>query len=518
VNNRPQTLNLKQLLQCYIGHRKTVIRRRTQSLLDEAEKHLHILEGLLTALKHIDAIIEMIKISRTVEDARTSLMASYALSEAQANAILEMRLQRLTGLEQQKVEAEFRETQQKVSDYREILADERRVLAIIKGDVQVMKEKYGDDRRTEIAGEIVGFEIEDLIAEEDMVVTITHEGYIKRLPVETYRSQRRGGKGVTGADAKEGDFVEHLFLASTHDYLLFFTDRGKVYWQKVYDIPQLGRAAMGRALVNMLQLDLNEKVTSTIPVRNFDERYLVMVTEQGMIKKTPLTEYSRPLRGGIIAIKLGEGDKLVDVRLTTGNQQVLIATAGGLSVRFEESDARPMGRNTQGVIGVRLRKGDKAVGLVVVDPKATLLSICEKGYGKRTVFDEYPVHHRGGKGVINIKTKDRNGKVVGILDVMDEDQVMVMSQQGMVVRMKCKGIPDYGRATLGVRIISLNQGDRVTAIARVVSEEEEEKGVERTAEAESKLPKPAKPPEPPAPEKPPRLIGPETGGNETNEE
>ncbi len=517
VNNRPQTLTLKQMLQCHIDHRKNVIRRRTQYLLDAAEKHLHILEGLLIALKNIDAIIEMIKVARTVEDARASLMASYGLSEAQANAILEMRLQRLTGLEQEKIEAEHRETRDKVTDYKAILADERRVIEIIRADVQEMKDKYGDDRRTEIAGEIVGFEMEDLIAEEEMVVTITHEGYIKRLPVETYRAQRRGGKGVTGADMKEGDFVEHLFLASTHDYILFFTDRGKVYWQKVYDIPQLGRAAKGRALVNMLQLDLGEKVTSTIPVRTFDERFLVMVTEQGMIKKTPLTEYSRPLRGGIIAIKLTEGDKLIDVRLTRGDQQVLVATADGRAVRFEETDVRPMGRNTQGVIGARLRKGDKAVGLVVVDAQATLLSVCEHGYGKRTSFEEYRLTSRGAQGVINIKTTERNGKVVGVLDVTDEDQIVVMSQQGMVVRMQCKDISTIGRATQGVRIINLNEGDRVTAIARVVSEEEEEKGVDRTSEAESKLPKPPKPAEGVS-EKLPRLIGPDNGNKENEEE
>ncbi|MCR4288836.1 MAG: DNA gyrase subunit A, partial [Candidatus Scalindua sp.] len=445
VDGRPETLNLKQLLNAYIIHRKEIIRRRTRFLLDRAEERAHILEGLRIALENIDEVIKLIKASKTVDDARIALVSRFSLSERQANAILEMRLQRLTNLEQSKIEEEYKKVCENIREYKNILANENLVLDIIREDLHEIKEKYGDERKTEIIADIGEFNMEDLISEEDVTVIITHEGYIKRLPLTTYRKQHRGGKGVTGAGMKEGDFVEDLFIASTHDYILFFTDMGKVYWQKVYDIPNASRMARGRAIVNLLELGKDENVTSTIPVRKFDDRQLVMATKNGIIKKTVLSAFGRPKKGGIISILLDSGDKLIGVKLTHGGQEIVLGTENGKAIRFSEDDVRCMGRATRGVKGIGLKGNDKVKGIVVVDKNATLLTVCENGFGKRTDYSEYSVQHRGGQGVINIKTSERNGKVVALMNVSDENELMMMTAKGMIIRAATNTIRSIGR-------------------------------------------------------------------------
>ncbi len=485
VNNRPQTLNLKQLITAYIDHRKEVIQRRTQFQLDRAEERAHILEGLKIALANIDEVIKLIKASKTVEDARNSLISKFSLSDVQANAILEMRLQRLTNLEQSKIEEEYKKVCDNIKEFKAILADENLVLDIIREDLHETKEKYGDERKTEIAGDVSDFDMEDLISEEDVTVMITHEGYTKRLPLSTYRKQNRGGKGVTGAGMKEGDFVENLFIASTHDYILFFTDLGKVYWLKVYDIPHFGRVAKGRAIVNLLNLGKNENVTSMIPVRKFDDRSLVMATKNGIIKKTILSAFGRPKKGGIIAILLDSGDKLIGVKLAQGGQEIVLGTENGKAIRFSEDDVRCMGRATRGVKGITLQGDDTVKGIVIVDKDATLLTVCENGFGKRTDYSEYTVQRRSGQGVINIKTTDRNGKVVALINVSDEDEFMMMTANGMIIRTPVKSIRPIGRNCEGVRLIRLKEGDKLVSVAPVVSEENgETEGAEEETETE----------------------------------
>ena len=485
VNNRPQTLNLKQLITAYIDHRKEVIRRRTQFLLERAEERAHILEGLRIALANIDEVIKLIKSSKTVDDARNSLISKFSLSDVQANAILEMRLQRLTNLEQSKIEEEYKKVCDNIKEFKAILADENLVLDIIREDLHETKEKYGDERKTEIAGDVSDFDMEDLISEEDVTVMITHEGYTKRLPLSTYRKQNRGGKGVTGAGMKEGDFVENLFIASTHDYILFFTDLGKVYWLKVYDIPHFGRVAKGRAIVNLLNLEKDENVTSMIPVRKFDDRSLVMATKNGIIKKTILSAFGRPKKGGIIAILLDSGDKLIGVKLAQGGQEIVLGTENGKAIRFSEDDVRCMGRATRGVKGITLQGDDTVKGIVIVDKDATLLTVCENGFGKRTDYSEYTVQRRSGQGVINIKTTDRNGKVVALINVSDEDEFMMMTANGMIIRTPVKSIRPIGRNCEGVRLIRLKEGDKLVSVAPVVSEENgETEGVEEETETE----------------------------------
>ena len=474
VDGRPETLNLKQLLNAYITHRKEIIRRRTRFLLDRAEERAHILEGLRIALENIDEVIQLIKASKTVEDARESLVSRFSLSERQANAILEMRLQRLTNLEQSKIEEEYQKVCENIREYKDILANENLVLDIIREDLHEVKEKYGDERKTEIVADIGDFNMEDLISEEDVTVIITHEGYIKRLPLTTYRKQHRGGKGVTGAGMKEGDFVENLFIASTHDYILFFTDMGKVYWQKVYDVPNASRIAKGRAIVNLLELGKDENVTSTIPVRKFDDRQLVMATQNGIIKKTVLSAFGRPKKGGIISILLDDGDKLIGVKLTQGGQEIVLGTENGKAIRFSEDDVRCMGRATRGVKGIGLKGDDKVKGIVVVDKNATLLTVCENGFGKRTDYSEYSVQRRSGQGVINIKTTDRNGKVVALINVSDDNELMMMTAQGMIIRAAINTIRSIGRNTQGVKLISLKAGDKVVSVAPVIGEDEDE--------------------------------------------
>ena len=474
VDGRPETLNLKQLLNAYVIHRKEIIRRRTRFLLNRAEERAHILEGLRIALENIDEVIKLIKASKNVDDARISLVSRFSLSERQANAILEMRLQRLTNLEQAKLEEEYQKVCENIREYKAILENENLVLDIIREDLHEIKEKYGDERKTEIIGDIGEFNMEDLISEEDVTVIITHEGYIKRLPITTYRKQHRGGKGVTGAGMKEGDFVENLFIASTHDYILFFTDMGKVYWLKVYDIPNASRIAKGRAIVNLLELDKDENVTSTIPVRKFDDRQLVMATRNGIIKKTVLSAFGRPKKGGIISILLDSGDKLIGVKLTTGGQEIVLGTENGKAIRFSEDDVRCMGRATRGVKGIGLKGDEKVKGIVVVDKNATLLTVCENGFGKRTDYSEYSVQRRSGQGVINIKTSERNGKVVALMNVSDDNELMMMTAKGMIIRAAINTIRSIGRNTQGVTLISLKAGDKVVSVAPVIGVDEEE--------------------------------------------
>lgn len=473
INNRPQTLNLMQIVNAYIDHRKEVIQRRTRFLLERAKEKAHILEGLRIALDNIDRIIKLIRSSKNTEEARNSLMSEFSLTERQSNAILDMRLQRLTNLEQTKIEEEYQKVCDSIKEYKAILADVKLVLDMIREDLYEVKEKFGDERKTEIINEIGDFEMEDLISEEDVAVVVSHDGYTKRLPLNTYRKQHRGGVGVAGSDMKEGDFIEHLFIASTHDYILFFTDKGKLYWQKVYDIPQLGRTSRGRAIVNLLNLKEGENITSMIPVRKFDERFLIMATKNGIIKKTVLSAFGRPKKDGIIAILIDSGDNLIGVKLTTGGQEVMLGTENGKAIRFSEDDVRCMGRATRGVKGITLQKGNSVKDIVIVDMNNTLLTVCENGFGKRTDYSEYKTQKRGGQGVINIKTSERNGKVVALKNVREEDELMMMTAKGMVIRTAINALRSIGRNTQGVKLISLQEGDRLVTVTSVVSEEEE---------------------------------------------
>ena len=484
MDGRPATLNLKQILAAFVKHRFEVIVRRTRFLLRRAEARAHIVEGLLIALDNIDEIVEIIKKSPDVDAARDRLMKRFKLSDLQANAILAMQLARLTGLEREKVETEYKELQEKIKYYRDILAHDNLVYDLIRDDMKEMKARYGDPRRTEIAGEAEEFDMEDLIAEENVAVTISHQGYIKRMPLSSYRKQGRGGKGIIGSDTKEGDFIERLLIASTHDYFLFFTDVGKVHWLKVYDIPSLGRQSKGRATVNLLQLEKGENISALVPVRNFDEGFLVMATAKGVIKKTALGAFGHPKRGGIIACGLKKGDRLVGVRHSFGEQDIVLATRKGKAIRFHESDVRPMGRVATGVRGIRVGKNDEVVDLVIVAENTTLLTACENGYGKRTTFDEYRLTHRGGKGVLNIRTTKRNGDVVASRDVRETDDLMMITSQGMIVRTPVATISCIGRSTQGVRLIGLDENDRLVSVASVVKDE----GLDESADASDETP------------------------------
>ncbi len=471
VDGRPVTMSIKDMLVAFKNYRMEVVRRRTHYLLERAQARAHILEGLLIALDRIDAVIDTIRKSKDVPIAHQRLMKRFKLSDRQATAILEMRLQRLTGLEREKIQEELARLLEDIEGYQAILADENLVLDIIREDLYELRDRYGDDRRTQIVEAEGDFDMEDLVAEEDMAVTISHAGYTKRMPLTVYRRQHRGGKGITGAQTKEGDFIEQLFIASTHDYLLFFTDRGKVYWQKVYGVPQLSRTARGRAVVNLLQLARGENVTSMIPVRNFDDRQLVMATARGVVKKTALSAYGRPQRNGIIAINLDPHDTLIDCQLTRGASDIMLGTRLGYAIRFSEKQLRSQGRATRGVRGIRLRKGDSVVGMVVVDDRATLLTVCGGGYGKRTDFKEYRRTGRGGKGIINIKASRRNGRVIGLLDVLLEDELMLITGEGKIIRLPVSEIRVIGRNTQGVRLIGLANDDRLVSVARVMKEE-----------------------------------------------
>ena len=475
VDNRPRVLNLRQVLECYIDHRKIIIRRRTQFELDKALKRAHILEGLKIALKFIDRIIKVIKTSKSVQAAKENLMKEFGLSDVQAQAILEMQLQRLTALERDKIDAEYAELLKKIELCRAILASEKKIEGIIKEELEELKKKYGDERRTEIVGEVEELDVEDLIAEEDVVVTISHGGYIKRLPVSAYRKQKRGGKGVTGAELKEEDFSEHLFVASTKDYLLVFTDKGKVYWLKVYEIPQASRVSKGKAVINLLQLASDEKVSATIPVKDFaGENFLVMATKTGLIKKTRLDEYSNPRKGGIIGMTIEKGDELIGVNLTNGKQELLLATRMGKAIRFSESQVRDMGRQAKGVKGISLGKGDQVIAMETPEKDNTVLTVTELGFAKRSPVGEYRIQSRGGKGIINIKVTKKNGPAVSLKTVSDKDELMVITQNGMFLRCPIKDIRATGRSSQGVRLIKLNEKDKdiVSTVAQVVAEEE----------------------------------------------
>ncbi|MCD4690509.1 DNA gyrase subunit A [bacterium] len=474
VDGRPKVMTLRQMIDEFIKHREIVIVRRTKFELAKAEARAHILEGLKKALDHIDEIIQLIKKAKDVEEARKKLMKTFKFSEIQAQAILDMRLQRLTGLQRKKIEDEYKEIIKLIATLKGILESHAKVLQMIKDDLAAAVDAYGDERRTEIIDATTDFSIEDLIAEEDMAITISYGNYIKRLPVGTYRRQQRGGKGITAMGTKENDFVEHLFIASTHDYILFFTQSGHCHWLRVHEIPQAGRAARGKAIVNILALNKDEHIRAFVPVREFDEeRFLVMASRSGVIKKTRLSAFSHPRRGGIKAMGVDEGDELIAATVTDGNCDVFLAKRLGKAIRFHESDVREMGRTARGVRGTMLEKGDCVVGMAVVaaGQESTVLSVTENGFGKRTQIPDYRVIRRGGKGVISIKANKRNGPVVAMRVVADSDHVMIMTANGIMIRLPVSGISLIGRNTQGVKIINLNSGDRVIGVARVATDE-----------------------------------------------
>jgi len=474
VDQQPRVLTIKELLNYFVEHRKEVIARRTQFELDKAEARAHILEGLKVALDHLDEVIRVIRSSKTPAEAKVHLVSQFELTDVQAQAILDMRLQRLTGLERDKIQEEYKTTIQAIAKYREILASERLVLGIVKEELTAIREQYGDPRRTEIVETVEDISIEDMIVEEDMVVTISHAGYIKRNPITLYDSQRRGGKGKTGMAMREEDFVDRLFVASTHDTFLFFTNLGRVYWRKVHELPQAGRLARGKAIVNLLALGEGEKLATVLPVRSFEPgQTVIFVTKSGLVKKTDIMAYSRPRTGGIIAVNLVPEDELVAARITDGTQNVFLGSKHGKSIRFHESNVRPTGRASQGVRGVRLEGGDHIVGMEVLTDGGTLMTVAENGYGKRTSIDQYPVQNRGGKGVITIKTTERNGMVIAVLLVTNDDDLMLMTDRGKIIRMPVKDISVIGRNTQGVRLIAMEPGERVASAARLAEKDVE---------------------------------------------
>ncbi|MCS6771784.1 MAG: DNA gyrase subunit A [Kiritimatiellae bacterium] len=473
---RPRVMNLKELIECYIAHRYEVFTRRFTFELEKARARAHILEGLKIAVDHLNEVVRIIRESRDREAAKVQLMARFRLSEAQANAILDMRLYQLTGLEREKLEEEYRQIIMEINRLEDLLANPRKIYDVIKADLLEMKQTYNDARRTEIVPDEGEIEIEDLIADRGCIITLSHAGYIKRMPVSTFRQQRRGGKGVVGMETREEDYVEHVFTASTHDYLLFFTEKGRVHWKKVHEVPEAGRASRGKALVNFLEIGNDEKIATMLRVREFPEsQFLVFATEKGLVKKTNLAAFGNPRAGGIIAISIEEGDRLIGVRLTNGSNEIMLITRHGMSIRFSEDQLRDQGRDTVGVWGIQLDEdGDAVVAIEVVDPAATLLCISENGYGKRTAFEEYPLQRRAGKGVITMKTSDRNGKVVGAHSVRDDDALMLITQQGQMIRVGVKDIRVISRNTQGVRIINLEPGDKVVSATPVAPEDEKE--------------------------------------------
>jgi len=471
VNGRPQILSLKEILRHFIGYRREIVVRRTRYDLKKAEARAHILEGLKKALEFLDDVIHVIRSSADAGEAKTRLMSEFGFSEIQAQAILDMRLQRLTGLEREKINAEYQDLIKDIARFKEILANPAMVLQIIKNEVKEIKESYGDERRTEILEDIDEIEMEDLIAEEDMVVTISHNGYIKRNPISLYRAQRRGGKGMTGVKPQGEDFVEHLFVASSHDYFLFFTNKGRVYWKKVHEIPEAGRMSKGKAIVNLLDLKKGERVATILPVRDYEEgKYVVMATKEGLVKKTELTAYSHPRAIGTIGLKIREGDELIAVRVSSGDHDIFLTTKEGKSIRFRESEVREMGRVATGNIGIRMEPGNAVVGMETIGEGATILTVTENGYGKRTRTDEYPRQGRGGKGVLTIKTSERNGTVVYSYEVNDQDQLMIITGHGKIIRLRAGDISVIGRNTQGVKLIDLGEGEKVVGVAKVMED------------------------------------------------
>ncbi|MBN1781996.1 DNA gyrase subunit A [bacterium] len=473
VKGVPKVLDLKSFLQCFIDHRHEVILRRTKFELEKAEKEAHILEGLKIALDNIDAIIALIKKSRNPETAKTGLMKSFGLSEIQADHVLKMQLQRLTGLERKKIEEEYLNLIKLIAKLKGILDSREKQMTLIKDELKEIGEKFSDERRTEIVAKTEEFSVEDMIAEEDMVITISHSGYIKRFPVSGYKRQNRGGKGVIGADTKQEDQIEHLFIASTHHFILFFSDRGKCYWLKVHAIPQAGRGSRGRAIINVLSVDKGEKISAFVPVKSFDtDQFLFMATRQGMTKKTHIREFSNPRRVGINAITIHDEDELIAVQLTDGTQDIVMGTRHGLAIRFHETDVRPMGRTAAGVKGINLGKDDQVVGMVVVRRDGTLMVVTNKGYGKRSAIGDYRITRRGGKGIITMKTSDKIGLMIAIMDVLDSDDLLMITAKGLVIRQQIDKIKVLGRNTQGVRLIRLGDDDEVADVARVVRDDD----------------------------------------------
>jgi DNA gyrase subunit A len=475
VNNEPCVLTLKETLQSYIDYRKSVVIRRTKFELEEARKRDHILQGLIKAVDALDETIAIVRAAKNGDEARTALVVRFELSDDQAKAILDMRLQKLTGLEIDNLRQEFQDIEKRIRDLEDILASEKKIMEMIKAELLEIREKHKDDRRTEIVHDAIDLDIEDLIPVEDMVVIITHDGYIKRLPINTYKQQRRGGVGLIGMETKEEDHVVDLFVTSTHNYIMFFTNHGRVYWLKAYMIPVGGRHSKGKPIVNLLPgLEEGEKVLDTIPIKEFDEQhFLVFATRKGIIKKTKLSAYGHVRMSGIIALGLESGDELVDTRLTDGTKEIVIATKDGQAIRFNESDVRSMGRPAKGVIGIRLYEGDEVVSMAAVTSESKLLTMTENGYGKTSLVCNYRKTKRGGRGVITMKTGERNGRVITALDVLGEDELIVTSTGGMVIRVPVADIRVVGRATMGVRIMRLREDDKVTAVARLVGEMEE---------------------------------------------
>ncbi len=495
VDSQPQVLTLRALLRHFLDHRRTVVIRRCRYDLARAEKRAHVLEGLLIALDHLDAVIATIRASRTPPEARERLIEGFSLSEPQAQAILDMRLQRLTGLEREKIEQEHRELIAEIERLRAILGSDALLLQEIRGELDEIEKRYSDPRRTEIVAHSSDITIEDMIADEDMVITVTRSGYIKRSPLSLYRAQHRGGKGRTGMATRDGDFVEQLYVASAHSYIMVFTDRGYCYWLKVHQIPELGPAARGKAIVNLLRLDSGEGVAATAAVREFPEdRFLTFATEAGVVKKTALSEYSRPRTNGIIALRIDEDDRLLSVKVTDSGSEIVLATKKGYSIRFPETDLRSLGRATRGVRGISLRPGDRVVSMECLlpqeesaepgSPETTLLTVSESGFGKRTAIEEYRLQSRGGLGIINLKVSDRTGEVVGVRQVSEDTGLMLITPEGKIIRITAGSVSLIGRATQGVKVMDLDEGDRIVALARIPDRgEEDEDGEDGDAEA-----------------------------------
>ncbi|MGE5750815.1 MAG: DNA gyrase subunit A [Nitrospirota bacterium] len=489
VNNQPRVLNLRKLLSYFIQHRREVVLRRTKYDLRKAEERAHILLGLKIALEHLDAVIALIKASASPEEAKNGLVREFTLSEIQAQAILDMRLQRLTGLERDKIIAEYEEVVKEIARLNEILASDSLVMKIIRDELLAIKQEYGDPRRTEIVSETSEIDIEDLIKDEDMVITISHAGYIKRNPLTTYRAQKRGGKGKIGMETKEEDFVERLFTASAHSYILFFTNKGRVYWLKVHQLPEASRQAKGKAIVNLIQLSQDERVTAALPIREFTpDHFILMATKKGIIKKTELESYSHPRPSGIIAITLEEGDELISAEVTDGEREVFLGTRDGLSIRFSETDVREIGRTGKGVIGIRLDESNEVVGMEIVRDDSTILTVTEKGYGKRSTLEDYRSQGRGGKGIITIKTTEKNGRVIGMAQVSADDEIILITTNGKVLRIRTKDISVQGRNTQGVRLFDIDEGDKVVSFAKVVEREEEKETTQEKNEPEPPSP------------------------------
>jgi DNA gyrase subunit A len=486
VNNQPRVLNLRKLLSNFIQHRREVVVRRTKFDLRKAEERAHVLLGLKIALDNLDAVIALIKAAANPEEAGIGLVREFKLSEIQAKAILEMRLQRLTGLERDKIIAEYEDVLKEIARLTEVLGSDVLVMKIIRDELLAIKAEYGDVRRTEIVAQTSEIDIEDLIKDEEMVITISHAGYIKRNPLTTYRAQRRGGKGKMGMETKEADFVESLFTASTHSYILFFTNKGRVYWLKVHQIPEAGRQAKGKAIVNLIQIGQKERVTAALPIRHFaPDKFILMATKNGIIKKTELDSYSHPRPSGIIAITLEEGDELIAAEVTDGKCDVFLGTRDGLSIRFSETDVREIGRTGKGVIGIRLDEGNEVVGMEIVWDTSTILTATEYGYGKRSTLEDYRSQGRGGKGIITIKITEKNGRVIGMAQVSAEDEIILITSNGKVLRIRARDISVQGRNTQGVRLFDLEEGDTVVSFAKLVEREEEKEAL-----SEKNIPEP----------------------------